>query len=84
MDIRSSKPIIEEIIIPPDVLELIVKHGNLKSTTERNQLIYIRRYAGCACNMCGAIPTKKVIYSPMEGVKLGEPYCDSCFKVQGL
>jgi hypothetical protein len=78
VNVRRGTPVIESIIRTDENVQKInqILASKTNSVTRNNRL---RGLVGGFCTRCRGIPSKKVIYSPMEGTKLVDFYCDNCF-----
>lgn len=78
MNVRRGTPVVESIVLSEDNIEKINQILTSRICIQyRNHRL--RNLVGGFCIVCRGIPSKKVIYSPMEGVKLVDFYCDADF-----
>lgn len=82
LDIRGGKPVIEQLVISPEVTQKANKIITATNITSQTRITALRKLVGGLCCSCYGVPTKKVIYSPIKDIKLLEYYCDKCFKLQ--
>jgi hypothetical protein len=78
LNVRRGTPIIESIIRTDEKVQKInqILSSKTNSVNRNNRL---RSLVGGFCIICRAIPSKKVTYSPMHGVKLVDFYCQADF-----
>ena len=70
----------EQIVISKEISQKV--NGIVSATylTSKAKNSALRHLVGGLCCSCAAVPTRRVIYSPMKDCKLLEFYCDNCFK----